>query len=48
MIAATLTTGGDGYWVHATLRARPDTRDLLAVVRQTADRCLPAVPELRD
>ena len=31
--------------MHATLQARPDTRDLLAVVRQTADRCLAAVPE---
>jgi hypothetical protein len=44
LIAATLTAGGDGYCVHATLEARPDTRDLLAVVRQTADRCLPAIP----
>jgi Ser/Thr protein kinase RdoA (MazF antagonist) len=34
--------------VHATLQARPDTRDLLAVVRQTADRCLAAVPERDD
>jgi Ser/Thr protein kinase RdoA (MazF antagonist) len=48
MIAATLTTGGDGYCVHATLQARPDTRYLLAVVHQTADRCLPAVPERDD
>ncbi len=40
LIAATLTAGGDGYCVHATLQARPDTRDLLAVVRQTADHCL--------
>jgi hypothetical protein len=44
LIAATLTTGGDGYCVHATLGARPDTRDLLAVVRQTADRCLASIP----
>jgi hypothetical protein len=44
LIAATLTAGGDGYCVHATLEARPDTRDLLAVVRQTADRCLTAIP----
>jgi len=44
LIATTLTAGGDGYCVHATLEARPDTRDLLAVVRQTADRCLAAVP----
>jgi hypothetical protein len=48
LIAATLTTGGDGYCVHATLEARPDTRDLLAVVRQTADRCLAALPERDD
>ena len=48
LIAATLTAGGDGYCVHATLQARPDTRDLLAVVRQTADRCLAAVPERDD
>jgi hypothetical protein len=48
LITATLTTGGDGYCVHATLEARPDTRDLLAVVRQTAGRCLPAVPARDD
>jgi hypothetical protein len=48
LIAATLTAGGDGYCVHATLQARPDTRDLLAVVRRTADRCLAAIPEQRD
>ncbi|HEY6491672.1 MAG TPA: hypothetical protein VIZ43_00220 [Trebonia sp.] len=43
-----ITTGGDGYCVHATLEDRPDTRDLLAVVRHTASRCLPAVPERTD
>lgn len=48
LIAVTLTTGGDGYCVHATLRERPDTRALLAVVRQVADRCLAAVPERGD
>jgi len=48
LIAATLTVGGDGYCVHATLEARPDTRDLLAIVRQTADRCLAAIPERGD
>lgn len=48
LIAATLTQGGDGYCVHATLQARPDTRDLLAVVRNTAGRCLAAVPERGD
>jgi aminoglycoside phosphotransferase (APT) family kinase protein len=44
MLAATLTTGGDGFCVHATLEARPDTRALLDVVRQTAARHLAAVP----
>ncbi|HEY0935504.1 MAG TPA: phosphotransferase [Trebonia sp.] len=48
LLAATLTAGGDGYCVHATLQARPDTRGLLAVVRQTAGRCLAAVPERDD
>lgn len=48
LIGETLTTGGDGYCVHATLQARPDTRDLLAVVRQTAGRCVAAVPERGD
>ncbi len=48
LIAATLTEGGDEYCVHATLQARPDTRDLLAVVRNTAGRCLAAVPERGD
>jgi hypothetical protein len=48
LIAATLTTGGDGYCVHATLAARPDTRALLAVVRRTADRCLAGIPERDD
>jgi hypothetical protein len=47
LIAATLTAGGDGYCVHATLEARPATRDLLAAVRQAASRCLP-VPERDD
>lgn len=48
LIAATLTAGGDGYCVHATLEARPDTRNLLAIVRQTADRCLAAIPARGD
>jgi aminoglycoside phosphotransferase (APT) family kinase protein len=34
--------------VHATLEARPGTRDLLAAVRQTADRCLTAIPRRGD
>jgi hypothetical protein len=48
LIAATLTTGGDGYCIHATLQARPDTRDLLALVRQTADHGLAEIPERDD
>jgi streptomycin 6-kinase len=34
--------------VHATLAARPDTSDLLATLRRTADRWLAAVPERDD
>lgn len=30
------------------LHVRPDTRDLLAVVRRTADRCLAEIPERDD
>jgi hypothetical protein len=48
LVAATLTAGGDGYCVHATLEARPDTRNLLAVIRQTAGRCLAAIPARGD
>ena len=48
LITATLTTGGDGYCVHATLEGRPDTRALLAVIRQTADRCVAAIPARDD
>jgi Phosphotransferase enzyme family len=48
LIAATLTAGGNGYCVHATLEARPDTRSLLAMVRHTGDRCLASVPERGD
>ena len=33
-----LTRNADRYRVHATLEARPDTRDLLATRRRTADR----------
>jgi hypothetical protein len=39
LIQATLAEGGDGYCVHATLRARPDTRDLLDVLRRIGDTC---------
>jgi Ser/Thr protein kinase RdoA (MazF antagonist) len=48
LLATTLTVGGAGYCVHATLEARPDTRDLLATLRRTADRCLDAIPERDD
>jgi hypothetical protein len=48
LLAATLTVGGNGYCVHVTLEARPDTRDLLTAVRRTADRCLAAIPERGD
>lgn len=44
LLTRTLTTGGDGYCVHSTLQARPDTRELLRVVRRIGDRCGPAVP----
>ncbi|MGH3294818.1 MAG: phosphotransferase, partial [Trebonia sp.] len=48
LITTTLTSGGDGYCLHATLEARPDTRALLAVIQQTADRCLAAIPARED
>ena len=44
LLTKTLTTGGDGYCVHSTLQARPDTRELLSVVRRIGSRCGPAVP----
>lgn|GEM_PF-923688 len=48
LLRTTLTQGGDGYCVHATLQERPDTRGLLAMLRRTADRHLGAVPERDD
>jgi Ser/Thr protein kinase RdoA (MazF antagonist) len=48
LISRTLSTGGDGYCLHATLRARPDTRDLLQVLRRIGDRCGPAIPAAED
>jgi aminoglycoside phosphotransferase (APT) family kinase protein len=48
LLARTLTVGGDGYCVHATLLARPDTRSLLATLRRIADRYLDAIPERDD
>jgi aminoglycoside phosphotransferase (APT) family kinase protein len=44
LITRTLTTGGDGYCLHATLQARRGTRDLLRVLRRVGDRCGPAIP----
>jgi aminoglycoside phosphotransferase (APT) family kinase protein len=44
LITRTLTTGGDGYCLHSTLQARPDTRDLLRVLRRTGEACGPAIP----
>ena len=44
LLTQTLTTGGDGYCLHSTLQARPDTRGLLRVLRRIGDRCGPAIP----
>jgi aminoglycoside phosphotransferase len=48
LITTTLTSGGDGYCVHSTLRDRPDTRDLLAAVRRIGERSGPAIAEGSD
>lgn len=48
LITGTLTSGGDGYCVHSTLRHRPDTRDLLAALRRIGERCGPAIGEGSD
>ena len=48
LITRTLSTGGDGYCLHATLQARPDTRDLLRALRRIGDRCGPAIPAADD
>jgi aminoglycoside phosphotransferase (APT) family kinase protein len=37
-------TGGDGYCLHSTLAARPDTRELLSALRRIGGNCGPAVP----
>src|SRR5882757_1614839 len=37
-------TGGDGYCLHSTLAARPDTRELLSALRRIGEKCGPAVP----
>ena len=44
LITRTLVTGGDGYCLHSTLAAPPDTRELLAVLRRIGEICGPAVP----
>jgi hypothetical protein len=43
LISATLATGGDGYCLHATLAARPGSRDLLEVLRRTGADCCPTI-----
>jgi aminoglycoside phosphotransferase (APT) family kinase protein len=48
LIARTLTVGGDGYCVHATLQARPDTREMLRTLRWIGDRCCAAIPNGAD
>jgi Ser/Thr protein kinase RdoA (MazF antagonist) len=48
LITRTLTTGGDGYCLHATLQARPETRDLLRVLRRIGERCGPAIQAADD
>jgi Ser/Thr protein kinase RdoA (MazF antagonist) len=48
LLTRTLTTGGDGYCLHSTLQARPDTRGLLRVLRRIGDRCGPAIPAAAD
>jgi len=44
LITRTLVTGGDGYCLHSTLAARPNTRELLAALRRIGEICGPAVP----
>jgi Ser/Thr protein kinase RdoA (MazF antagonist) len=48
LLIRTLTEGEDGYCVHATLAARPDTRDMLRVVREIGAGCGPAIPSGTD
>lgn len=48
LLIQTLTAGGDGYCLHSTLRNRPDTRELLGVLRGIGERCGPAIPEGED
>lgn len=44
LLTQTLTTGGHGYCLHASLQNNPATRDLLAVLRRIGDRCCAAIP----
>jgi Ser/Thr protein kinase RdoA (MazF antagonist) len=48
LITQTLTAGGDGYCLHSTLRASPQARDLLPVLRRIGERCGPAIPDGQD
>jgi len=48
LLTGTLTTGGDGYCLHSTLAARPDTSGLLPILRRIGDRCRPAIPAADD
>ena len=48
LLTRTLTTGGDGYFLHSTLQASPAARDLLPVLRRIGYRCCPAIPAGED
>ena len=48
LIARTLAVGGDGYCVHATLEARPDTREMLRTLRRIGEHCAAAIPDGAD
>lgn len=45
LLIETLTTGADGYCVHATLESRPDTRAMLDVIRRVGERCCASIPD---
>ena len=44
LITTTLLAGGDGYCLHSTMAARPDTRELLAAVRGIGASCGSVIP----
>jgi hypothetical protein len=44
LITTTLLAGGDGYGLHSTMTARPDTRDMLAALRGIGASCGSAIP----